>query len=675
MMPRTVVLSLLAIAAAGFYATSAVADASGVARRDVVSSIAAMGGEHVLASVHSLQSQAVGHRNMLEQSLRPEGPWWQDYFQLDEIRDFDMRSERVSQQHRGYSSSNWWLQNPGWDSQDYPDYVVAGGATASVINGRYARASSSNLQIAEEDFAFGPLGLLHTALTAADLHTEPDVIFHGFRHRVVAFTWHGYPVRLYLNGYTNLPALVQWTAPRPYDVFWSVWGDVTTRITYGMWTLEPDGLRYPRQWAIERNGLPDSDFTITSLTVNPLFNPAELTIPGDFSKNFLAHKLTIDNLPLGIGGSGAPAEIEPGLVHIPGAWNINLIRQPDGVVVLEGPLSSAYSVQVLAEAHKRYPSLPVKAVITTSDSWPHIGGLREYVARGIPIYALDLDKPILERLFNAPHTYRPDDLQKHRRTPIWRLIHARTVLGSGPNRLELIPYRTQTGERQTLVYFPQYRLLYTSDLFAPAVDPKWFTPEYLLEVRNAVTREHLAVDDIFGMHYDVTPWKTVLTALASFLAPKTAPPPPADPAALKPAIQPLAFFVGRWICEGKFVKSGKAISAMETFRPELDGNWLVMRHDDQAPFTWHSLEVWGYDAKTALFNYYNFDNFANARHYTSAGWSGDKLVWTWSTVAASSYVDRFVYERHGDAEYQVSYFSSKDGGPWTEGDTSICRRQ
>ncbi|MEO8999280.1 MAG: hypothetical protein ABI227_12125 [Rhodanobacter sp.] len=95
----------------------------------------------------------------------------------------------------------------------------------------------------------------------------------------------------------------------------------------------------------------------------------------------------VDEIPLGNPGQPAVA-LEPGIIHIPGAWNVNLIRQDDGIVVLEGPISSGYSVRVLAEAHKRFPDLPVKAVITTSDSWPHIGGLREYVARDIPIYAL-----------------------------------------------------------------------------------------------------------------------------------------------------------------------------------------------------------------------------------------------------------------------------------------------
>jgi hypothetical protein len=492
-------------------------------RRELAAALAAMGGRQVLTSVHALRFEAVGHRNMLEQSLRPEGPWWQDYFQLDEIRDFDSDSERVEQQHRGYSSPEWWLQHPQWDGAPYyPTYIISGGAAAQIVHGKYLPASFSNLQDAEEDFGLGPLRVLFTALAARDLHALPDTQLHGFTHHVVGFTWHGSPVRLYLNSYSALPEVVEWTRPRPYDVFWNVWGDVTTRVTYGMWSLEPDGLRYPRQWTIERNGLPDSDISITSLTINPSLRPDELTIPTAARRQILSHRHTIAQVPLGIAGQPA-AEIERGVVHIPGAWNVNLIRQRDGVVVLEGPISSDYSVKVLDEAHSRFPDAPVKAVITTSDSWPHIGGLREYVARGIPIYALDLDEPVLSRLFSAPHTFIPDDLQRHPRAPKWHLISNRTSLGEGANRLELIPYRTETGERQIMVYLPQHKLLYTSDLFAPDQKDTWFTPEYLLEFRNAVAREHLDVNVIFGMHYGPTPFKAVTRALHAFLAPRTAP--------------------------------------------------------------------------------------------------------------------------------------------------------
>lgn len=481
------------------------------AHTEVQSAIQAMGGQDVLTSVHAIQYSAVGRRNMLEQSLRPDGPWWQDYFQETMTRDFQGQRLRMSLSNRGYSSAQWWLQHDTWDGGS--DIVYSDGAVALVNGSKFSRVSNYFLQSAEEAIALDPVQLLLAAANSPDLHAEADRQFHGFTHHVVSWSWQGVPLHLLLNGYTGLPEAVEWTRARPYDTFWNVWGDVKSRIVFGMWSLEPDGLRYPRQWNTERNGVEDSDFSITSLTVNPPLDDIRLAIPADMLKDALAHEQYVDDKPLGYAGSGAPVELEPGVLHVPAAWNVNFIKQPDGIVVLEGPISSGYSRQVMAEAEKRYPGLPIKAVITTSDSWPHIGGLREYVARGVPIYAPYLNQEVLERLFAAPHTLRPDDLQRHPRKPTLKLIAARTTLGTGPNRVELIPYRTETGERQMLVYFPEYKLLYTSDLFAPDQGDTWFTPEYLLEFKEAVAREHLAVDNIFGMHYDLTPMQKIDEAL------------------------------------------------------------------------------------------------------------------------------------------------------------------
>ena len=94
-----------------------------------------------------------------------------------------------------------------------------------------------------------------------------------------------------------------------------------------------------------------------------------------------------------------------------------------------------------------------------------------------------------------------------------KVVSARTTLGSGPNRMELVPYRTASGERQMMAYFPEHRLLYTSDLFTIR-GTQVFLPQQVAEAVQAVAREHLVVERAFGMHYDAIPWKTVLDSAA-----------------------------------------------------------------------------------------------------------------------------------------------------------------
>jgi hypothetical protein len=273
------------------------------------------------------------------------------------------------------------------------------------------------------------------------------------------------------------------------------------------WQLEPGGLHYPRQWNIESNGRPDWTLTINEITLNPPAAKDQFVIPDEIVATFRSGPV-IDQIPFG--RPGAPAvELTPGIVQVPASWNVAEIRTSDGIFLIEGPTSNGYSARAIEDAQRRFPSLAIKAVITTSDAWPHIGGLREYAARGIPIYALDLNEPILRDLFTAPYSTFPDDLAKNQRKPDLRPISKRTSLGAGENRMELIPLRSQTGERQFFVYFPGRNLLYTSDLFQHDLTGAFFLPQTLSEAVDVVHREKLTVDTAFGMHLPPTPWKTI----------------------------------------------------------------------------------------------------------------------------------------------------------------------
>jgi hypothetical protein len=293
-------------------------------------------------------------------------------------------------------------------------------------------------------------------------------------------------------------------------MFWSVWGDVTTRTWYSFWSLQQGGLRYPLQWDVWRNGQPYQTVVIGEVRVNP-GQPATTPTPSAAERAaFLAQK-TVDALPLGNEVEG----LAPGVVVLHNAWNAAVVKQDDGLVIIEAPISSGYTERVLDAAAQRFPGVPVKAVVSTSDAWPHLAGVRAVVARGLPLYIVDLNEPILRRVLDAPHTTQPDALARHPRAPRFRVVSARTVIGRGANRIELYPVRGEAGERMMVAYLPQQRLLYASDLVQPRPDGTFGFPEYLTEVTAVVAREHLAVDRVIAMHTPhALPWSTLEQAIA-----------------------------------------------------------------------------------------------------------------------------------------------------------------
>ena len=138
----------------------------------------------------------------------------------------------------------------------------------------------------------------------------------------------------------------------------------------------------------------------------------------------------------------------------------------------------------------------------TSDPWAHIGGLREAIALGIPIYVNARSIPFLTSVAKTPHTILPDSLARSRRAPKFVPISAKTVIGAGENRVELYPVGGAYAERMLMAYFPGHKLLYGADLVFPNRGPdgkftKGFFETSAVDLRRAVEREKLAVDSLF----------------------------------------------------------------------------------------------------------------------------------------------------------------------------------
>jgi hypothetical protein len=311
-------------------------------------------------------------------------------------------------------------------------------------------------------------------------------------------------VRLLLNPYNGLPTMLEVVGPDP---LFSMWGDVTEATHFSYWNLEPGGIRYPRQLDVFWNGVTKSSTSIVRLRVDPPIDDTLFAIPEEVRKTFASASPT--GFDTAVVNPAQAHEIAPGVVQLPGSWNTVLVRQADGILIIEAPIASAYSAQVLDETARRFPGVPVKGVVTTSDAWPHLGGVREYAARGIPIFALDLNRPILERLLAAPYREKPDLLARTPKSAKFTWISARTVVGTGDTRIELYPIRGENGERMMMAYFPAHKLLYSSDEIMRTRNGQFFMPQYLLEARDAVQREKLEVERVFGMHLPVIAWSEI----------------------------------------------------------------------------------------------------------------------------------------------------------------------
>ncbi len=492
-------------------ATSLLVSSSRASTTDTRSSVllhqalAAQGGEEKLRGLRNVQWEASGYQNALDQSVRPEGPYFTSFETVAEIHDLSGNHYRNTTETVLYPVVRSSLQT-----------VLSDNILMYVAAGHSRPGTSAQATAIRERLALSPERLLLTALDASDTHTGPDTVLQSVPQNVVAFTLDHAPVRIYLNAYTHLPTAVDYSGPLAHEGAWGFIGDVTMRTYYGFWWLAKNGIHFPLQWNIEGNGSPSEMLVVSRLRINDSLDQAQFDIPPDVRAKFQpnAPARSLEDIPLGLPGQPAQ-ELAPGIVSIPGAWNVSIVRQDDGIVILEAPIASGYSTKVIAEAHRRFPGERIKAVVTTSDSWPHLAGIREYVENGIPIYALDLNRPILERIIADSRKTKPDALARSPRKAAFHFVGKKTVLGTGANRMEIYPARGETAERQMVVYFPEQRLLYGSDMFQTQSDGTYFYPQEVTELMDVVAREHLQVERVFMMHIGPTPWANLAKAVAA----------------------------------------------------------------------------------------------------------------------------------------------------------------
>lgn len=470
----------------------------------VLQSIEAMGGIGRLGEIKTLRIERRSHDYLLDESERPDGPWSVIYEHATELRDYEHANLRRNSEH-------WFFA--GTETQK--STLTLAGNVAQVTSGEKrfpASVYSGDPDNAIESLAFAPERLLLAALKARDLAVLPNVHFHGEPYEGVSFTLDQIPTRLYFNAYTHLLGVAEWTNSYPYSIFWQVWGDVANRAEFSVYSLLPGGLRLPLQRDYQRNGQPSSSVSIQSITVNPPLTPDTFAIDPQVAAAFANRIVTDFGMPH-LGKPVSLIEDDNTLLQYVGEFNCAIVKQSDGLILIEAPVNSAHSKALVADAEQRFPGLPIKAVITTSDAWAHIGGLREMVARGFPVYATDLNRPLLTHLVQASFTQSPDSLAMKWRAPEFHWVSQKTTIGSGPNRLEIYPIRNASGERMLMIYFPHHKLLYSSDLIQPLGNGGFFWPEYLRELSDAVAREKLTVERCFGMHAGSTPWKAILQFL------------------------------------------------------------------------------------------------------------------------------------------------------------------
>jgi hypothetical protein len=461
------------------------------------SAFTAMGGREHLTSLHSLKLDLRTILYRIDDSEQSDASPWVNVDIASEWRDEDAARYRSESD----DASAQWLLNKTIEIDD-------GRTRSKGVRVQNVWHWSAQPSLGER-LALSPERILFTAAAAPDLKQEPDATVNNEPQDVLSFTWKGFPTRLYLDKALHLPTRWEQRRASPLERASVLLGDIDWRADFLFYKPETSGLVYPHQWILYRDGQEYITAIVIKLQENVAPPADAFTVPADANLDLnKAAVASYADLPIPTPKSGDVLHPlgppESNVWEIAGNWNVLIVKQPDGLVVIECPQSSNYSDRIIALLAERFPSVPIKAVISTSDALWHIAGVRPYVAQGTPIYVLDKNQTRLEKFIARPRTIVPDTLAKSPRAPKLIPVADRTVIGEGNSRLEIYPIRGHGDARMMMVFFPTLGLLYGSsnDLGSGNTSATFNS----IELVGRVDSLHLPVKSYVAIHTDQIPY-------------------------------------------------------------------------------------------------------------------------------------------------------------------------
>ena len=293
-----------------------------------------------------------------------------------------------------------------------------------------------------------------------------------------------------------------------------VLGDVPIQVVYSDYR-DFGGVKFPTHIIEKTDGYLTLDITIAEVKPNA---SAALDVP---------RALAAAPPRAVTAASGAPAlprvdakQVGPGVWHlVASSYGSMLIEFKDFLLMFEGPIDDARSTAANEWARRTVPGKPIKYLVNTHTHFDHAGGVREYAAEGITIITHEMNRSYYEKIWERPHTVKPDRLSQNPRTPRWETMTDRKTVTDGTRTLELYKLVGNGHNPYILIgYLPAEKILLYGDMYNPPEgnDPRDLarTNEYADNLYdNIVNRFKLDPRLIVPVHGQAVPFDNLKKAI------------------------------------------------------------------------------------------------------------------------------------------------------------------
>jgi hypothetical protein len=180
-------------------------------------------------------------------------------------------------------------------------------------------------------------------------------------------------------------------------------------------------------------------------------------------------------------------------------------RIGDDVFLLDATQGEQRAREDEEQIAKLFPGKHKITVVVTDLAWPHVSGLRYWVASGAAILAHKTAHNFLQSVIDRRWTQKPDFLEQHRDAIKFTFtgVDRRYELADGA--LTLHPIDGIGSEGALMAFIPSDRFLWASDFIQAVDEPS----QYASEVWKAVQRDALRPERTAAEHLNLTPWSKI----------------------------------------------------------------------------------------------------------------------------------------------------------------------
>lgn len=299
--------------------------------------------------------------------------------------------------------------------------------------------------------------------------------------------------RLFLDPKSGFPVKLELTEKH------YLWGQRHVEYVYTTWVSQK-GVALPGASYLLADGETEISQTLGEIELIADFGSPSLSLPPEPERSEDALPIFLQPLPLKVTQVGATTYILQNR-----GYREVITKIGDEVFLLDATQGEARAKEDEEQINTLFPGKHKITVVVTDVAWPHISGLRYWVASGANVVAHVTARDFLQRVIDRKWTLAPDFLEHHRKSAKFKFTGVDSRYELAGNALTLHPINGIGSEGALMAFIPSGGFLWASDFIQDVSEPT----QYASEVWRAAQRDGLHPEQTAAEHLNLTPWSKI----------------------------------------------------------------------------------------------------------------------------------------------------------------------